>query len=300
MAYRDGKADPALLKALDDESPLRRATAVDVLCQNGLAEPRDVLRKLLADPKPTVQLRAALALAQARDAAAVDTLIDLLGKLPVGQGHFAEEYLSNLAGDQSPKDDADRRRLAGQSPRRLGRLVEVTEGTASLEEFTQAHPDRAGPRKGGKTDPPTRRRLLRGAAEGEDGAQGHGRAGHPHVAGGGERPGQEVSQNAREVLQEIDKDKPAPLSPVAARVVALCKPAGAAEVLLAYLPFCDDEGMEGEVPVGAERRRLSRRQAGAGPGQGPGRQGRPRAAAPPPRPSASARWATTCRPSRSC
>ena len=115
MAYRDGKADPALLKALDDESPLRRATAVDVLCQNGLAEPRDVLRKLLTDPKPTVQLRAALALAQARDANALDTLIDLLGKLPVGQGHYAEEYLTNLAGDQSPKetlnDDASREKV---------------------------------------------------------------------------------------------------------------------------------------------------------------------------------------------
>ena len=60
-------------------------------------------------------------------------------------------------------------------------------------------------------------------------------------------PDQEVSQNARFVLQEIDKDKAAPMTPVAVRVAALRKPAGAAEVLLAYLPFCDDEGMQGEV-----------------------------------------------------
>ena len=60
-------------------------------------------------------------------------------------------------------------------------------------------------------------------------------------------PDFEVSQNARFVLQEIEKDKAAPLSPVAARVVALRKPPGAAEVLLAYLPFCDDDGLLAEV-----------------------------------------------------
>src|SRR5258707_762292 len=83
------KAEPALLKALEDEAPLRRSTAIDVLCSNGNAEPRATLRKLLADPTPTVRLRAALALAQARDAKAVSTLIALLGELPVTQGRFA-------------------------------------------------------------------------------------------------------------------------------------------------------------------------------------------------------------------
>ena len=138
MAYHDGKADPALLKALEDDSPLRRATAVDVLCQNGLAEPRDALRKLLTDPKPTVRLRAALALAQVRDANAVDALIDLLGKLPAGQGHNAEEYLSNLAGDQAPKDaaltdDASRAKVHDA----WAAWWKSTEGTASLDEFTK-------------------------------------------------------------------------------------------------------------------------------------------------------------------
>ena len=247
MAYRDGKADPALLKALDDESPLRRATAVDVLCQNGLAEPRDVLRKLLADPKPTVQLRAALALAQARDAAAVDALIDLLGKLPVGQGHFAEEYLSNLAGDQAPKDgltdDASRAKVRDA----WAAWWKGTEGAASLEEFTKRTLTEADREKAeklirqlGDDDFDVRQkaktelknmgvlvvRMLRGVANDQD---------------------MEVQQNAREVLQEIDKDNAAPLSPVAARVVALRKPPGAAETLLAYLPFCDDEGMLPEI-----------------------------------------------------
>ena len=40
-----------------------------------------------------------------------------------------------------------------------------------------------------------------------------------------------------------------PLSPVAARVAALRKPPGAVEVLLAYLPFCDDESLLPEVQL---------------------------------------------------
>jgi HEAT repeat protein len=247
MAYHDGKADAALLKALADESPLRRSTAVDVLCQNGLAEPRDALRKLLADPKPTVKLRAALALAQVRDAAALDTLVQLLKELPVNQGRYAEEYLSGLAGDQSPKesltDDASRDKVQ----QAWAAWWKSTEGTASLDEFTkrtltevdrekalklirQLGDDSFEARQKAKTDLKDMgvlvTRMLKTAVNDSD---------------------LEISQSARFVLQEIEKDKAAPLSPVAARVIALRKPPGAVEVLLAYLPFCDDEGMLGEV-----------------------------------------------------
>jgi hypothetical protein len=106
VAHPDGKPDPALLKALQDESPIRRALAIDTLCQNGInaavleAVP---LRKLLEDPKPSVRLRAALALSRARDAKAISTLISLLSELPMEQARQAEDFLSELAGDQSPK-----------------------------------------------------------------------------------------------------------------------------------------------------------------------------------------------------
>src|SRR5262245_4230129 len=59
----DGKPDPALTRALDDALPLRRAAAIDVLSTRLGAAPRPALRKLLADPKASVRLRAALALA---------------------------------------------------------------------------------------------------------------------------------------------------------------------------------------------------------------------------------------------
>ncbi|HVS39601.1 MAG TPA: HEAT repeat domain-containing protein [Gemmataceae bacterium] len=243
MAYRDGKAEPALLQALADESPIRRAAAVEVLCQNGLAEPRDQLRKLLSDPKPSVQLRAGLALADVHDPAAVDTLIDLLAKAPLSQGRAAEDYLSNLAGDQSPKDTLTDEASREKIGKEWAGWWRSTEGAVSLEEFrkrtlTELDNDKADKlihQLGDKEfDVRQKARLelqamgivvvrkLRAVANDSD---------------------QEVSQNARYVLQEIDKDQGAPLSPVWARIVALRKPSGAAEALTAYIPFCEDEDL---------------------------------------------------------
>src|SRR5262249_32436740 len=85
IAYRDDTPHPLLLKASTDASGLRRAAAIEALCQNGRTAPVDVLRKLLIDPVPNVRLRAALALAEARDPKAVSTLITLLTELPLTQ-----------------------------------------------------------------------------------------------------------------------------------------------------------------------------------------------------------------------
>jgi HEAT repeat protein len=249
MAYHDGKANPVLLKALEDESPVRRAMAVDVLSQNSAALPRTALRKLLDDPKPTVRLRAALALAQDHDATVVDTLIHLLGDLPVAQGRYAEEYLFGLAADQSPKavlsDDASRAKVRDA----WAAWWKATEGAACLDEFKkrtltefdgekaekwihQLGDDSFDSRQKAKAELKKMGtvviRLLKAAVN---------------------NPDLEVSQNARDVIQEIEKDKAAPLSPVAARVAALRKPPGAIDVLLAYLPFCDDDTLLPEVQL---------------------------------------------------
>ena len=247
MAYRDGKADPALLKALDDDSPLRRAVAVDVLCQNGLAEPRDALRKLLADPKPTVRLRAALALAQARDANSVATLIQLLAELPLAQGRNAEEYLSNLAGDQAAKvtltDDASRAKVHDA----WAEWWKTTEGSASLDEFAKRTLTEADREKAEKLIRELGDDAFDVRLKAKIELKNMGVLVIRMLKTAVNDPDLEVSQSARFDLQEIEKDKAAPLSPVAARVVALRKPPGAAEALLAYLPFCDDEALLGEV-----------------------------------------------------
>jgi HEAT repeat protein len=248
MAYHDGKADPALLKALEDEAPLRRSTAIDVLCSNGTAEPRATLRKLLADPTPTVRLRAALALAQARDAKAVSTLIVLLGELPVTQGRYAEEYLTNLAADKAPKeslsDDASRDKVKNAWS---AWWLATENGDSIIEELTKRTLPEADRekvedliKKLGDEDFKTRQ-------DAKVDLKKMGVVVVPFLKAAVNNMDLEISQSAKFVLQEIDKEKPAPLSPVVPRLVALRKPKGGVEAMLAYLPFCEDENLIAEV-----------------------------------------------------
>ncbi len=220
---------------------------MDVLCQNGFAPPPAALRQLLADPKPTVQLRAALALDQARDAEAVDLLIELIGKLPARQGRDAEEYLINLADEEAPKDvltdDASREKVRAA----WSAWWESTAGTASLEAFTKRTLTEADREKVKSLIHRLGDASFDVRQQAETDLRNMGELAAPMLKNVANDPDPEISQNARYVLQEIEKDAPAPLSPAAARVVALRKPPGAAEALLAYLPFCDDEGLLGEV-----------------------------------------------------
>src|SRR5262249_9403658 len=50
VALRDGKPDPALVHALQDKVPLRRAVAAEVLCRAGGPSERAAVRPLLQDP----------------------------------------------------------------------------------------------------------------------------------------------------------------------------------------------------------------------------------------------------------
>src|SRR5439155_25442618 len=90
VALRDGKPDAALLQALKDDSPVRRAVAAGVLCQAGGPAVLAAVRPLLEDAKPSVRLKAAMSLIDARDSAAVPVLIDLLAELPAVQRKQAE------------------------------------------------------------------------------------------------------------------------------------------------------------------------------------------------------------------
>jgi outer membrane protein assembly factor BamB len=114
LAMRDGKPDPALLAALDDKLPLRRAGAGEALARGGGMDVRPAIRKLLQDTDPAVRLRVALALVAGRDKDAVPGLIDALADLPTDEGGLALETLVILAGDKAPNvplgNDADGRR----------------------------------------------------------------------------------------------------------------------------------------------------------------------------------------------
>jgi hypothetical protein len=102
LAVRDGKADLAVVAALEDANAARRAAAGVALAQAGLAEHLPAVRKLLDDPEPRVRLRVALALTGAKDKEAVPALIRLLDILPAEETGVLEELLYRLAGDKAP------------------------------------------------------------------------------------------------------------------------------------------------------------------------------------------------------
>jgi hypothetical protein len=102
LTARPETARPALVAALLDPQPARRAAAAYVLGRSADPGQRTAVGPLLDDPDPKVRLRAAQGLAAAGDKGAVPVLVALLGEAPTGLTWQAEELLCRLAGDQAP------------------------------------------------------------------------------------------------------------------------------------------------------------------------------------------------------
>jgi HEAT repeat protein len=249
LATRDGKVDSAFLAALDDKSSsLRRTVVAEVLARSGNEEVMPALRKLLTDPRPVVRLRVALALAETKDAEAVTTLINVLSELPLPLAKQAEEYLMNLASDQSPKAQLG----ATEAQRKACRDAwaawwKATEGDATLAEFkkrTLTEADRvkvlATIKQMGDDDFNLRERAQEDLVKlGSSVAPLLRQA----LAGGDE----EIKKRSQKALDQIEKDKSSTLLPIQARLMAYRKPAAAAEVMLAFLPFADEDQVFEEV-----------------------------------------------------
>jgi HEAT repeat protein len=249
VVHETGKADATLLAALSDPAPLRRALAVEVLCQGGAAVDPATIRKLLQDPMPSVRLRAALALAQANDPKAVSTLVTLLDELPLSQAREGEEFLTELAGTQAPKatleGDAETRRRCRDAWAAWWLESEKPELVDAFRKRT-----------------PTEENRLRGikliGQLGDDDFRVREKAVLELKKLGGvvvpllrqavaRSTDVEVKQRAEGCLAEIEASKDTPLSTAYPRLVALRKPAGAVEAMLGYLPFADDDGLAEEV-----------------------------------------------------
>jgi HEAT repeat protein len=104
LGVRDGKADPALVRALENKVSARRAAAAVALVQGKADEEMPAVRKLLRDEDATVRLRTAVVLADRGEKAAVPVLIALLGELPLEQVWEVEDLLIHLAGDKAPSE----------------------------------------------------------------------------------------------------------------------------------------------------------------------------------------------------
>lgn len=102
LAGNSGRLDPALVRALADPVPARRAVAACIVGRRGSAEQRVAVRRLLADPEPMVRLRAAQGLLAGQDRAALATLVALLDEAEVQVSWQAEELLHWAAGDTAP------------------------------------------------------------------------------------------------------------------------------------------------------------------------------------------------------
>ncbi|HEV3263063.1 MAG TPA: PQQ-binding-like beta-propeller repeat protein [Gemmataceae bacterium] len=98
-----GKADPALIRALKDGAPARRAAAALLLGASRDADLRAAVRPLLTDADPRVRLRAAQGLIDGKDKEAVPVLIALLREPRAEVSWQAEELLCRVAGDQAPQ-----------------------------------------------------------------------------------------------------------------------------------------------------------------------------------------------------
>jgi HEAT repeat protein len=249
VALSDGKTDPALWQAVQDPVPMRRRVAGELLARGGGPAGRAAARPLLHDPRPGVRLPIALALADAHEAEAVAALIELLADLPDEQAKAAEDYLAQLAGDWAvkgpPGDDVPARRLRHDVWAAWWRTFE---SPSLLEEFRKRTlPD---------ADVVRARGLIRQLADPSDEVRDRARAGLLAIGPGvapllrqaaeaADGPGSGAA--ARDCLQALaDRDVPAPLPAAAARLLAVRKPDGAAEAMLAYLPLAD-EAMAAEI-----------------------------------------------------
>jgi HEAT repeat protein len=248
VAYREGKPDDALVKALADETPLRRAVAIEVLCSNGRAEPRATLRKLLRDPVPVVRFQAGVALVQCNDAEAVTTMIGTLADLPLPLARQVEEYLYALAGEEGPKPSQATDAEARKKQRDAWKAWwDASDGTAALAEIRKRTLTDADREKGmklleqlGDDD-----FLVREKATNEFKSLGASMV--PVLRTAAKHEDLEIRRRVRECLEAIEQDKNTPLPLTAPRVVAVRKPAGAAEAMLAYLPFIEDETTADEI-----------------------------------------------------
>jgi HEAT repeat protein len=102
LSVRSPGIDSALLDALKDAQPVRRAAAALVLGQVGAKDDCAAVRTALKDADARVRLRAAQGLLAARDKAALEPLIGLLAEGTAEQANQAEVLLQEAAGSAAP------------------------------------------------------------------------------------------------------------------------------------------------------------------------------------------------------
>jgi HEAT repeat protein len=249
VATPDGKPDPALLRGLADRLAVRRAAAGVALSRATPPDQLPAVHKLLHDPIPGVRLQTALALGEAHDAEAIPVLIDLLAELPLEQRRRVEEFLQQLAGEWAPAanfagEDEIARKIRRDAWAAWWRNVDGPSLLAALRKRTRTTEDR------------TQIRDLLGKLSSGDFATREsasrqlfalGRRSLPQLREAAADKDAEVARRAKQLIERIEQEPAHHLPTAAVRLLAVRKPAGSIEALLAYLPFAQDENLTTEV-----------------------------------------------------
>jgi HEAT repeat protein len=248
LAQRDRKPSAALTAALASPVPITRIIAARVLAEVGGEAGRTAVRALLEDPKPSVRLRAALALIEHHENVAIPVLIDLLATLPAEGRKEAEEYLTQLAGEWAVAGPAGNDRIAGKLRREAWQgWWRGTDGAALLDEI-----------KSRTMSDDERDRAVKLIRQLDDADAAAREKAMSELIGLGTRVASllrqtealdhpRVSVAARQCLASIERDGPRLLPDCAPRLLALRRPEGTVDALLAYLPFAESDSMEMDI-----------------------------------------------------
>jgi HEAT repeat protein len=207
------------------------------------------LRKQLKDPSPKVRLRAAKAMAESSDAEAIPVLIDLLAELPAGERQTVEDFLKELAGEWAPNlqfatDDDISRGVRRDAWAAWWRRADAPRLLAVLAQHTLTDDKRRTIQdllaQLGSNDFKVREEASRQLFP-------FGRLALPQLHEAAKDRDAEVARRAKMLCERIENGADMDLPIAALRLLAVRKPAGAVEALLAYLPFAEDEVREEEV-----------------------------------------------------
>jgi HEAT repeat protein len=250
LAYAEGQAHPALVKAIESDVPVLRATAAEALTRLDRPETRPAIAKRLTDPSRPVRQRTALALARVEDVNAIPVLIDLMGDLSKAERPAVEETLRSIAGETVPKslptgDDEKDRKALREAWAGWWRKVD---GPALVDEFR------------GRTLAPSEeaKAVQLVQALGDRDYRVREKASATLVAMGAKvlshlRPASkdadgERARRADDAITKINQSDAKRVPIGTARLIALRRPELAVGAMLAYLPYADeDDGMIAEV-----------------------------------------------------